>query len=98
MFLEEAAVLKRRLSILSDLIFDSRVDRGIPGLAAAPQRTDSKGSCDHFFFLRGDFFGGINRIATCSVKALTSSSSQCALIDARGPLAAPKYQPVQRVA
>ena len=32
------AVLKRFLSIPSDLIFDSRVDRGIPSLAAAPDR------------------------------------------------------------
>src|SRR5580692_12437104 len=35
-------VLKRFLSILSDLIFVSRVDPGIPSLAAAPDRPDTR--------------------------------------------------------
>src|SRR5580692_8697708 len=36
------AVLKRFLSILSDLIFVSRVDPGIPSLAAAPDGPDTR--------------------------------------------------------
>lgn len=35
-------VLKRFLSIFSDLIFDSRVDPGIPSLAAAPDWPDTR--------------------------------------------------------
>src|SRR6266849_3015702 len=35
-FAEGSVVLKRCLSIFSDLIFDSRVDPGMPSLAAAP--------------------------------------------------------------
>jgi hypothetical protein len=34
--LERSAVLKRFLSIFSDRILDSKVDSGIPSLAAAP--------------------------------------------------------------
>src|SRR5882762_7215029 len=36
------AALKRFLSIFSDLIFDSRVDPGIPSLAAAPDGPDTR--------------------------------------------------------
>src|SRR5271169_7178619 len=36
------AVLKRFLSILSDLIFESKVDPGIPSLAAAPDAPDTR--------------------------------------------------------
>src|SRR5690349_2186061 len=35
--MEGSAVLKRFLLIFSDLIFDSRVDFGIPSLTAAPE-------------------------------------------------------------
>src|SRR5580658_6224544 len=37
-----AVRLKRFLSIFSDLIFDSRVDPGIPSLAAAPAEPDTR--------------------------------------------------------
>ena len=42
MFLEGTAILKRFLSILRERIFDSRVDRGIPNLAAAPDGPDTR--------------------------------------------------------
>src|SRR5437764_10814974 len=35
-------VLKRCVLILSDLIFESRVDRGMPSLAAAPEGPDTR--------------------------------------------------------
>lgn len=34
---DKSAILKRFLLIFSDLIFDSRVERGMPSLAAAPE-------------------------------------------------------------
>ena len=39
---EGSVVLKRFLLIFSDLIFDSRVDPGIPSLAAAPECPDTR--------------------------------------------------------
>ncbi len=39
---EGSVVLKRFLLIFSDLIFDSRVDPGIPSLAAAPDCPDTR--------------------------------------------------------
>ncbi len=42
MFLEGTAILKRFLSILRERIFDSRVDRGTPNLAAAPDGPDTR--------------------------------------------------------
>src|SRR6266481_8826082 len=39
---ERSVVLKRFLLIFSDLIFDSRVDPGIPSLAAAPDCPDTR--------------------------------------------------------
>jgi hypothetical protein len=39
---EGSTDLKRFLLILSDLIFDSRVDPGIPSLAAAPAGPDTR--------------------------------------------------------
>src|SRR5271170_2996068 len=39
---EDTAGLKRYLSIFSDLIFDSSVGPGIPSLAAAPDRPDTR--------------------------------------------------------
>jgi len=52
------SVLNRFLSIFSDLIFDSRVDRGMPNLAAAPFGPNMRppafpqGGLDHVHLLR----------------------------------------------
>jgi hypothetical protein len=42
LFFEGDEVLKRFLSIFKDLIFDSRVDRGIPSFAAAPDGPNTR--------------------------------------------------------
>src|SRR5208282_2803648 len=42
LFFEGYGVLKRFLLIFNDLIFDSRVDRGMPSLAAAPDGPNTR--------------------------------------------------------
>src|SRR5215831_6756608 len=41
-FTNPQRVLKRCVLIFSDLIFESRVDRGMPSLAAAPEGPDTR--------------------------------------------------------
>src|SRR5215510_7592702 len=41
-FTNPQMVLKRCVLIFSDLIFESRVDRGMPSLAAAPEGPDTR--------------------------------------------------------
>ena len=62
--MEEAAVLKQPLSILSNLIFDSSVERDITSLVAAPDGPNtcprlSRSAASMISFLSGKLFGEI---------------------------------------
>src|SRR6267154_6881820 len=80
--------LKRFLSIFSDRIFDSRVDRGIPNLAAAPVGPDTRPRVS---------FSAASIMSFSSTRSLRGSSTCCFDSGVRGGGCGNQFSSIEKI-